>query len=69
MWHMTFDMWHMTFDMWHMTRVMWNMTCDMFVGVNIPSKSSSLALTVCDLWFYEDLEEMAHWMNESRGCL
>ena len=25
---------------------------------------SSLALTVCDLWYYEDLEEKAHGLTE-----
>ena len=25
---------------------------------------SSLALTVCDLWYYEDLEEKAHWLTD-----
>ena len=23
------------------------------------------ALTVCDVWYYEDLEEKAHWINQS----
>ena len=27
-------------------------------------KNSSLALTVCDLWYYEDLEEKADSVNE-----
>ena len=34
------------------------MTCDMFGGVKILSKF------VCDLWYYEDLEEKAHWLRE-----
>ena len=42
------DTWHVTRDMWHMTR---------FGGWTFSQNFSSLALTVCDLWYYEDLEE------------
>ena len=64
------DMGHVTCDRLHMTCNTWHMTHEMLVGgkVNILSKFSSLALTVCDLWYYEDLEEKAdlltHWINE-----
>ena len=62
------DMWHMTCDTWHVTRDTWHMTCDMFGGGWTFSQNfSSLALTVCDLWYYEYLEErddlMNQWMN------
>ena len=58
MWHLTRDTWHATCDTWHVTRL----------GVWTFSQNfSSLALTVCDLWYYEDLEEKAdgltQWMN------
>ena len=46
-------MWHATRDTWHITRDTRHITRDTFGGVNI----LSLALTVCDLWYYEDLEE------------
>jgi hypothetical protein len=43
---------------------MWNMTRDTFGGVNILSKFQlPRALTVCDLWYYEDLEEKDEWIN------
>ena len=54
MWHATHDMWHVTpvtpvtCDMWHVTRDTWHVTC--WGSQNF----SSLALTVCDLWCYED---------------
>ena len=69
MWHMTHDMWHVTCDMWHVTRDTWHMThdtwhvtcdmqhvtCDMLRGGGTFSQSfSSLALLVCDLWYFED---------------
>ena len=41
-------MWHVTHDTWHMTRL---------GGLIFSQNFSSLALTVCDLWYYEDLEE------------
>ena len=50
--------------MWYETRDTWHVTPDMFGGANILSNFSSLALTVCDLWYYEDLEEKAHWLNQ-----
>ena len=50
MWHVTCDTWHVTrdCDMWHVTRL---------GGWTFSQNFSSLALTVCDLWYYEDLEE------------
>ena len=50
--------------MWHMTHDTWHMTHDMFGGWTFSQNFSSLALTVCDLWNYEDLEEKAHGLNE-----
>ena len=69
MWHMTCDMWHVTCDMWHVTCDMWHVTCDTWHVTclerwTFPQNFSSLALTVCDLWYYEDLEEKAHWVNQ-----
>ena len=49
--------------MWHMTCDMWHMTC--LGGWIFSQNFSSLALTVCDLWYYEDLEEKADSVNES----
>ena len=51
MWHIACDKWHVTCDMW------WTLSQNV----------SSLALTVCDFWYYEDLEEkddsVTKWMN------
>ena len=55
MWHMTCDTWHVARDMWHVTRDMWHMTH--LGGWTFSQNFSSLALTVCDLWYYEDMEE------------
>ena len=58
--HVTCVTWHMTHDMWHMTR--WG-------GGTYSQNFSSLALTVSDLWYHEDMDEKADiltdWMNES----
>ena len=46
---------------------MWNVTCDMWHvwgGEYSLKYFSSLALTVCDLWYYEDLEEKDDWVTE-----
>ena len=56
------DTWHVTRDMWHVTSDTWHMTC--FGGWTSSQNFSSLALTVCDLWYYEDLEEKADWVTE-----
>ena len=42
----------------------WHVTCDMFGGLTFYQNFSSLALTVCDLCYYEDLEEKAHWLSD-----
>ena len=62
MWHVICDMWHVTPDMWHVTHDTWHVTC--LGGWTFSQNSSSLALTVCDLWYYEDLEEKADSVNE-----
>ena len=47
----------MTFDMWHMT-------CDIVWGGEQSLKSFSyIALTVCDLLYFEDLEEKDDWLK------
>ena len=59
MWHVTCDMWYVTHDIWHMTR-------DIFLGRWTFSQNfSTLAFIVCDLWYYEDLEEKADGVTES----
>ena len=45
-WHATRDTWHETRDMWHVTRL---------GGWTFSQHFSSLALSVCDLWSYEDI--------------
>ena len=62
MWHMTCDTCHVTRDMWHVTRDTWHVT--RLGGWTFFKNFSSLALTVCDLWYYEDLEEKDELMNE-----
>ena len=57
----TCDTWHVTRDMWHWTRDTWHV----WGGEHSPTIFSSLALTVCDLWYYKDLEEKDDWLNES----
>ena len=54
------DTWHVTGDMWHVTRDTWHVTC--LGGWTFSQNFSSLALIVCDLWYYEDLEK-AHRLN------
>ena len=60
-WHVTCDMWHMTCDTWHVTCDMWYVTC--FGGWTFSQNFRSLVLTVCDLWYYEDLKEKADLLN------
>ena len=55
MWHVTCDSWQVTRDMWHMTRL--------GGGQTFSQNFSSLALTVCDLWYFEDLEEKDDSLN------
>ena len=52
---MTCDRWQVTCDMWHVT------CCG---GWTFSQNFSSLDLSVRDLWYYEDLEEKAHWLNQ-----
>ena len=57
-------MWHETRDTWQVvTRDMWHVTC--FGVWTFSQNFSSLALTVCDLWYYEDLEEKDDSLNQS----
>ena len=58
------DMWHMTCDTWHVTCDTWHVTRDTLGGWTFSKNCSSLALIVCDLWYYEDMEEKAHGMTE-----
>jgi hypothetical protein len=44
---------HVTCDMWHV----WG-------GWTFSQNFSSLVLTVCDLWYYEDLEESDYGLNQ-----
>ena len=53
----------MTHDTRHMTCDKWNVTS--LGGWTFSQNFSFLALTVCDLWYYEDLEEKAHGVTES----
>ena len=56
-------MWHVTCVTWHVTRDTWNVTwCG---GRTFSQNVSSLALTVCDLWYLKDLEEIADSLTES----
>ena len=43
---------------------MWHITHDMFGGGTFSQNFGSLALTVCDLWYYEDLGEKAYSLNQ-----
>ena len=56
MWHVTRDRWHVTLDIWHVTSL---------GGWTFSQNFSSLALTVYDLWYYEDLEEKDESINQS----
>jgi hypothetical protein len=55
MWHMTCDTWQVTHDTWHVPRL---------GGWTFSQNFSSLALTVCEIWYYEDLEEKDEWINQ-----
>ena len=35
-----------------------------FLSLRLWPGRLKLSLIVCDLWYYEDLEEKAHWMNQ-----
>ena len=58
------DMWNVTCNTWQVTGDMWHMTFDMLWGWTFSKNFSSLALTVCDLWYFEDLEEKDDWVNK-----
>ena len=60
MWHGTRDTWHVTCDTWHVTRDTWHV----WGGWTFSQNFSFLALTVCDFWYYEDLEEKADLINQ-----
>ena len=60
---MTCDMWLVTCERWHVTHDTCHVRC---CGGQIFSQNFlSLALTVCDLWYFEDLEGRADWLTES----
>ena len=59
--HVTCDTWHVTCDTWHVTLGTWHVTC--LGGWTFSHIFSSLALTICDLWYYKDLEEKDEWLN------
>ena len=61
-WHVTCDTWRVTYDTLHMTRDTWHVIC--LGGWIFSQNFSFIALTVCDLWYYEDLEEKAHWISQ-----
>ena len=42
---------------------MWYVTC--YGGWTFSKNVSSLALNICDLWYFEDLEEKADWLTDS----
>ena len=62
MWHGTHETWHVTHDTWHMTCDVWHVTC--CGGWTFSQNFSFLALLVCDLWYFEDLEQKAHGLSE-----
>ena len=55
MWQVTGDTWHLTPDMWYVTGDRWQVTHG--VRWTLSQNFSFLALTVWDLWGFEDLEE------------
>ena len=61
---MTCDTWHVTRDTWHVKCDTWHIAHDIYGGWTFSQNFSSLALTVCDLWYYEDLEEKDEWLNQ-----
>ena len=52
-------------DMWHVICDMWRMKCDMLLGWTFSQNFSFPALTICDFWYYEDLDEKNDWLNQS----
>ena len=66
-------MWHVTCDMWHNTHAMWHLTYDRWGRWTFSQNVSSLALTVWEWRFDEDIFTNHHdllnrsineWMNE-----
>ena len=68
----THDMPHVTCDTWQVTCDTWHVTCDILWGWTFSLSFSSLDLTVCDLWYFDDLEEKADsltdWINYLGVC-
>ena len=58
----TCDTWHVTRDIWNVTCNMWHVTC--CGGWPLSQNFNSLALLICDLWYFKDQEEKAHWLNQ-----
>ena len=58
--NVTGDTWHVTCDTWHVTCETWHVWGG---GWTFSQNFSSPALTVCDLWYYEDLEEKDDSLN------
>ena len=65
-WHVTGDTQPMTPERWHMTGDKWHMTHG--VGWTFSKNTSSLALTVLELWCFEDLEEKDQLTNDEGVC-
>ena len=61
--YVTCDMLHVACDMWHVK------CCG---GWTISQNVSSLAHSVCDLWYFEDLEEkdesLSQWISDKGIC-
>ena len=67
MWHMTCDMWQMICETWHGTWDTWRMTHDRWW--TLCQNFRSLALTIWELWCFEDLEKqevnsLSEWINQ-----
>ena len=58
-----------TCDKWHVTCDTWHVTWDMLGGWTFSQNFSSLALTICYLWYYEDLEEKDDLLTELMNYL
>ena len=61
-WHLTPETWYVTPDTWQLTRETWHVTCG--GGWTFSQIVSYLALMVWVYWFFEDLEEKHHWLNQ-----
>ena len=72
-WHMTCDTWHVTHDTYHLTRDKWHVRCDILRGWIFSQNVSSLALTVCDLWYLKIWRKrltdwLTEWINNEDVC-